>query len=65
MIKNINQLYPLQLGNFAIMHHPKIKHMYIGEILNISTKGSGICYGSVLTTDGTSGLSALLLQYIA
>jgi hypothetical protein len=36
--------------------------MYIGKVLNIYTKGSGSHYGSVLTTDGASGLSALLLR---
>ena len=47
--KNVNQL---QLGNFAFMHHPKTKCMYIGEVLDIYMKGSSSRYGSILTVDG-------------
>ena len=36
--------------------------MYIGEVLDIYAKGSSSRYGSVLTADGISGLSAFSLQ---
>jgi hypothetical protein len=36
--------------------------MYIGEVLDIYAKGSGSRYGSVLTANGISGLSAFSLQ---
>jgi hypothetical protein len=60
--KNINQLYPLQLGNFTVMRHPKTKQVYLGEVLDIYSKGSSSHYGSLLAADGVSGLSAISLQ---
>ena len=39
-----------------------MKCVCIGEVLDIYTKWSGSCYGSILTVDGIPGLSALSLQ---
>ena len=53
--KQVLPFYPLQLGNFVIMRHPKTKRIYIGEVSDIYTKGSSSRYGSVLAADGVSG----------
>jgi hypothetical protein len=56
---NINALFPLQLGNFVSIRHPKSKHVYVGEVLNIYAQGSGSRYGLLVEADSVSGLSAL------
>ena len=60
--KNINALSPLRLGNFVIIRHPKSKRVYMGEVLDIYTQGSGSRYGSLVEVDGISGLSALTVH---
>jgi len=44
------------------MRHPKTKHVYIGEVLDIYTQASGSHYGSVIDANGASGLSSLSLR---
>ena len=48
------------------MRHPKTKHVYIGEVLDIYTQASGNRYGSVIdaAVNGASGLSAFRCGYI-
>lgn len=55
-------LYPLRLGNYVILRHPKSERIYIGEVLDIFAQAQSSRYNSLAAANGTPGLSALAVR---
>ena len=58
-VKNVNDLYPLKLGNFVIVQTSKC--MYVSKVLDMYKKGASGCYGSINKAGKASVLQALSL----
>ncbi|KAJ7913050.1 hypothetical protein B0H13DRAFT_1874214 [Mycena leptocephala] len=60
VVKNVHQLNPLSVGNWAIMWNSK--RFYVGEILDILKQGANSRYGSISSSSSVLGLSYLSLR---
>ncbi|KAF8060260.1 hypothetical protein FPV67DRAFT_1632538 [Lyophyllum atratum] len=58
--KNVNDLFPLKLGNFVIIRTSQ--RLYVGEILDMYKKGANGRYGSITMIGNASSLQALSLR---
>ncbi|KAG6908109.1 hypothetical protein DXG01_006147 [Tephrocybe rancida] len=59
-VKNVEELFPLRINNFAIFRSAKCT--YIGEILDIYKKGASGHYGSVTNVANASSLQAISVR---
>lgn len=63
--KNIGHLGPVERGSFVIMKRTvkkKFKGFYVGEVLDLSLKGSSGRYGSTPSATSFAALSFLSLR---
>ncbi|KAG5649659.1 hypothetical protein H0H81_002660 [Sphagnurus paluster] len=58
--KNVNDLFPIRIGNYAIFRTSK--RTYVGQVLDLYKKGSSGRYGSVDQAGSASSLQAISVR---